>query len=109
MGVFKTKSVKNDADLNITKYKSRLVAKGYSQFHGVDYEETFAPVVKFTSIRVLLALVSHFNLELHQMDLVTAFLNGDFNEIIHIEQPGGFFLRRKTQTKCVDCEKHCMD
>jgi hypothetical protein len=58
--VFKAKSVKNDADLNITKYKSRLVAKGYSQIHGVDYEETFAPVVKFTSIRVLLALVSHF-------------------------------------------------
>jgi hypothetical protein len=67
-----------------------LVAKGYSQVHGVDYEETFAPVVKFTSVRILLAIVALFALELHQMDVVTAFLNGDLNEEIFMEQPEGF-------------------
>jgi Reverse transcriptase (RNA-dependent DNA polymerase) len=98
--VFKTKSVKNDADLDIKKYKSRLVAKEYSQIHGVDYEETFAPVVKFTSIRLLLALVSHFNLERHQMDVVTAFLNGDLDEIIHMEQPQGFVAPESADKVC---------
>jgi hypothetical protein len=99
--VFKTKVVKNDADLDITKYTSRLVAKGYSQIQGVDYEETFAPVVKFPSIRILLALVTHFNLELHQMDDVdTAFPNGDLDEIIHMEQPEGFVKPEDTDKVC---------
>jgi Reverse transcriptase (RNA-dependent DNA polymerase) len=73
--VFKTKLLKNDAGLEVQKYKARPVSKGYSQIHGVDYEETFAPVVKFTSIRVLLAMVTHFDSELHQMDVVTALHN----------------------------------
>jgi hypothetical protein len=98
--VFKTKVAKNDADLEITKYKSRLIAKGYSQIHGVDYEETFAPVVKFRSIRILLAFVTHFNLELHLMDVVTAFLNGDLDEIIHMEQPAGFVKAEDTDKVC---------
>jgi Reverse transcriptase (RNA-dependent DNA polymerase) len=81
--------------------------KGIWKFLGVDYEESFAPVLKFTSIRVLLALVSHFNLELLQMD-ATAFLNGYLNETIHIEQPEGY-LSRKTQTKFVDCKRRGVD
>jgi hypothetical protein len=98
--VLKTKMIKNNAGLDALKYKSRLVAKGYSQIHGIDYEETFAPVVKFTSIRILLALVAHFDLELHQMDVVTAILNGDINEIIHMEQPEGFVKPGNADSVC---------
>jgi Reverse transcriptase (RNA-dependent DNA polymerase) len=85
--IFKTKEVETDSGEIDIKYKARLVAKGYSQVHGVDYKETFAPVVRFTSVRILLALL---DLELHQMDVVTAFLNGDLNEEIFMEQPEGF-------------------
>jgi hypothetical protein len=99
--VFKTKPVKNGAGLEMQKYKARLVAKGYSQIHGVDYDETFAPVVKFTSIRILLAMVTHFDLELHQMDVVTAFLNGDLDEIIHMEQPEGFINSETANKVCL--------
>jgi Reverse transcriptase (RNA-dependent DNA polymerase) len=67
-----------------------LVAKGYSQVHGVDCEETFAPVVKFTSVRILLAIVALLDLELHQMDVVTAFLKCELNEELFMEQPEAF-------------------
>ena len=69
--------------------KARLCAKGFLQVQGVDYGETYAPVVKFTSIRVILALVAYFDLELHQMDVVTAFLNGDIDADVYMEIPEG--------------------
>ena len=62
------------------KYKARLVAKGYSQREGVDYNEIFSPVVKYTSIRMILAVVAMQNLELEQLDVKTAFLYGDLEE-----------------------------
>ena len=71
------------------KAKARLVARGFQQVQGVDYNETYAPVVKLTSIRILLAIVAHFDLELHQMDVVTAFLNGEMDEDVYMEQPEG--------------------
>ena len=70
--------------------KARIVAKGCRQVHGVDYGETYAPVVKFTSVRVMLATVAVNDLELHQMDVVTAFLHGDIDKDIYMEVPGGF-------------------
>ncbi|GAB2268162.1 hypothetical protein Dimus_038698 [Dionaea muscipula] len=85
--VFKTK---RDAKGNIERYKARLVAKGYNQKEGVDYNETFSPVSTKDSLRIFMALVAHFNLELHQMDVKTAFLNGDLHEEIYMLQPDGF-------------------
>ena len=72
------------------RLKSRVVAGGNSQIEGVDFSETYAPVVKLTSIRVILSIVAMLGLLLHQMDFVTAFLNGDLNETVHMEQPRGF-------------------
>ncbi len=72
------------------RYKARLVAKGFTQTYEVDYNETFAPVAKFTSIRCIFALVALEDMEMHQMDMKTAFLNGELEEEIYMEQPQGF-------------------
>ncbi|KAL0393280.1 UNVERIFIED_CONTAM: Retrovirus-related Pol polyprotein from transposon TNT 1-94 [Sesamum radiatum] len=82
--MFKTK---RDSKGNMERYKSRLVAKGYTQKEGVDYKETFSPVSSKDSLRIIMALVAHFDLELHQMDVKTTFLNGDIDEMIYMMQP----------------------
>ena len=92
--------IKRKADGSINRYKARLVAKGYTQMEGIDFEETFSPVVKFVSIRVILAFVAHYDLELHQMDVKTAFLNGDLDEEIYMVQPEGFIAEGQEQKVC---------
>lgn len=72
------------------RFKARLVAKGCSQKYGIDYEETFAPVAKLTSIRILLSLAAKYTLTLHQMDVETAFLNRLSNGDIYMAQPDGY-------------------
>lgn len=81
---------KRDSNGVVARYKARLVVKGYAQKHGIDYEETYAPVVRHTSIRFLLAIAAKFDLNIHQMDAVTAFLQGTLDECILMNQPECF-------------------
>ena len=82
--------VKLAAGGNIDRFKARLVAQGYSQKEGIDYNEVLAPVAKYKSIQMLLAICNQFNLEIHQMIVKSAFLNGDLDETIFMRQPDGF-------------------
>ena len=82
--------LKLNADGSIEKYKARLVAKGFSQKEGIDFSETFAPVVKFVTIRCILAISASLDFELQQMDVKAAFLHGDLEEEIYMKQPEGY-------------------
>ncbi|KAK1608302.1 hypothetical protein QYE76_031975 [Lolium multiflorum] len=91
---------KTDADGNITVYKARLVAKGFRQIQGVDYDETFSPVAKLKSVRILLAIAAFFDYEIWQMDVKTAFLNGDIEEELYMVQPKGFVDPKNANKVC---------
>lgn len=74
----------------VMKYKARQVSRGFRQSHGADYGKMFSPVVKFTILLLFQSIVAAENLELHQLDVKTAFLNGELNDEIYMEQPEGF-------------------
>ena len=74
----------------IDKFKARLVAKGFKQKAELDFLDTFSPVTRITSIRLLIAIVAIFDLKIHQMDVKTAFLNGNLEGEIYMDQPEGF-------------------
>ncbi len=77
------------------KHRARLVTRGFQQKEGIDYNETYATLVKFTTLRIFFAIVANLDLHCHQMDVKTAFLNGDLDQDVFMEQPEG----------CVDPDK----
>ncbi|KAI3737799.1 hypothetical protein L2E82_27811 [Cichorium intybus] len=81
---------KLDTEGNVVRNKARLVVKGYCQQEGIDYEETFAPIARLESVRIFLAYAAHKNFDVYQMDVKCAFLNGDLEETVFVEQPPGF-------------------
>ena len=80
--------------------KARLVCKGYAQQEGIDFEETFAPTARLEAIRMFLSLSSFCKFKVYQMDVKSAFLNGDLEEEVYIEQPEGFILGNNAKLVC---------
>src|SRR6185436_5112602 len=86
---------KINKDGKVERYKARLVAKGYTQQEGIDFTETFAPTLRFKSLRLILALTAAKNWELTHMDVQTAFLNADMKEEVYMEQAEGYEIKGK--------------
>ena len=84
----------------VHRHKARLVAQGFSQKYGLDYDETFSPVVRFESLRTVISLAVQNGLKLHQMDVTTAFLNGELDEEVYMKQPEGFAEKGQEDLVC---------
>ena len=82
--------IKHAADGSVEKYKAIFLARGFTQKEGIDYDETFASVARYTTIRTIISLAAVFEWKLHQMDVKTTFLNDNIYEKVYIEQLEGF-------------------
>eukprot|EP00253_Pinus_taeda_P031336 PITA_31336 len=91
--------IKYAADDSVEKYKATFMAKGYAQKEGIDYEETFAQVARYTSIRTVISLAAQMGWEIHHMDVKMTFLNGVIKEEVYIKQPEGFETHEKKSHK----------
>ena len=92
--------LKHDVDGRVERFNARLVAKGYAQKYGIDYDEIFSPVVRFSSVRLLLAFAVQHDFLIHQMDVQTAFLNGKLDEEIYMQQPEGYVKPGEEHLAC---------
>ena len=91
---------KRGIDGKVETFKVRLVVKGYTQKEGIDYEETFSPVAMLKSIRILLSIAAHYDYEIWQMDVRTAFFNGNLEEEIYMMQSEGFIAKNQEHMVC---------
>lgn len=94
-------SLKRDAQGKVQRYKARMVARGFSQKEGIDYDEVFAPVVRFNTVRAILALAAQYDLEVDQLDVKTAYLNGYIDKEIYMKQPAGFEDPQQPEAVCL--------
>ena len=92
---------KYNADGTINKRKARLVAKGYPQIPGIDYDETFAPVARLGSIRIIMALAAQYKLKLYQLYVVMAYINGELDEEIYMSKPDEFIKPGEENLVCL--------
>ncbi|KAL5852379.1 hypothetical protein ACOSQ3_007497 [Xanthoceras sorbifolium] len=92
--------IKRDSNDQVERYRARLVVKGYAQKEGIDFNEIFSPVVRLTTIRIVLAMCATFDLHLEQLDVKTAFLHGELEEEIYMLQPEGFAETGKENLVC---------
>jgi hypothetical protein len=96
--LYKTKYA---ADGNIEKHKAQSMATGFSQIEGANYDETFAPVARFTYIQSIIDIATEMGWRIHQMDVKTTFLNGFIEEEVYIEQPQGFEVLGRESHVCL--------
>ena len=92
--------IKHAADGSVEKFKAIFVARGFSQKEGIDYDQIFAPISRYTSIKIIISLASVFNWKLHQMDVKTAFINGEVEKEVYIKHPEDFVIHGKESHVC---------
>ena len=93
-------SIKYKADGSVERYKAKLMEKGYTQTYGIDYQETFSPVAKLSTVRVLLSLAANLDWPLHQFDVKNAFLHRDLEEEIYMDVPLGYMANSEAKIMC---------
>jgi hypothetical protein len=93
-------SIKHKVNGSIDRYKARLVAKRYTQTYGIDYQETFSPVAKLNTVRVMLSLAVNLDWQLHQFDVKIFFLHGDLEEEVYMDVPPGYTAKSETEVVC---------